>query len=183
VAHFLGALPESQVRAFIEQLLPSASELERLKGGETNLRKALELDARNDAARLDLAELLIQEKRPEEAEQLLEQVQDNAALDARRDALRASAGFACSGGESEASLRARLAADPGDLEARYALAERHAAERRYGEAMEALLDIVRRDKGWRDGQARKQLVNLFTLAADQGDLVSKMRRELATALY
>jgi putative thioredoxin len=183
VAHFLGALPESQVRAFIDRLLPSPSELERLKGGEANLRKALELDPRNDAARLDLAELLIQDKRPEEAEQLLVEVQDNAALDARRSALRAAAGFARSGGESEASLRARLAADPGDLEARYALAERLAAARRYREAMEELIAIVRRDKTWRDGEARKQLVNLFTLAADEAELVSKYRRELATALY
>jgi putative thioredoxin len=183
VAHFLGALPESQVRAFIERLLPSASELERLKGGEASLRKALELDPRNDAARLDLAELLIQEKRPAEAERLLDEVQDNAALDARREALRAAAGFARSSGESEASLRARLAADPDDLEARYALAERHAAARRYREAMEELIAIVRRDKTWRDGQARKQLVNLFTLAAAETELVSKYRRELATALY
>src|SRR5688572_2372164 len=94
VAHFLGAQPEAQVRAFIERLLPSPSELERLKGGEASLRKALELDPRNDAARLDLAELLIQEKRTDEAEKLLDEVQDNAALDARRDALRAAAGFA-----------------------------------------------------------------------------------------
>ena len=57
VAQFLGAQPESQVRAFIDRLLPSASELERMKGGEAALRKALELDARNDAARLDLAQL------------------------------------------------------------------------------------------------------------------------------
>src|ERR687896_1158853 len=67
VAHFLGAQPESQVRAFIARLLPSASELERAKGGEGALRKALELDSRNDVARLDLPELLIQEKRPAEA--------------------------------------------------------------------------------------------------------------------
>src|SRR5918999_6360635 len=81
VAHFLGALPESQVRAFIDRLLPSASEVERLKGGEANLRRALELDARNDVARLDLAELLIAEKRSDEAEKLLDEVQDNASLD------------------------------------------------------------------------------------------------------
>ena len=183
VAHFLGALPESQVRAFIERLLPSASELERLKGGEANLRRALELDPRNDAARLDLAEHLIAHARAEEAERLLDEVQDNAALDARRDALRAAAGFARAPGDSPAELERRVAADPDDLEARYALAERHAAARRYREAMEALLDIVRRDKNWRDGQARKQLLNLFTLAADDGDLVARVRRELATALY
>ncbi len=183
VAHFLGAQPEAQVRAFIERLLPSASELERLKGGEASLRRALELDPRNDAARLDLAELLIGEKRTDEAEKLLDEVQDNAALDARRAALRAAAGFARGGGESEKALRERLAANPGDLDTRYALAQRHAGAHRYREAMEELLAIVRADKNWRDGEARKQLVALFTLAADESELVSRFRRELATALY
>jgi putative thioredoxin len=183
VAHFLGAQPEAQVRAFIDRLLPSASELERLKGGEASLRKALELDPKNDPARLDLAELLIGEKRLDEAERLLDEVQDNAALDARRDALRAAAGFTRGGGEGEKVLRERVAADPGDLDARFNLAQRHAAERRYREAMEELLAIVRRDKTWRDGEARKQLLALFTLAADEAELVSKYRRELATALY
>ena len=183
VAHFLGAQPESQVRAFIDRLLPSASELERVKGGEPALRKALELDPKNDAARLDLAELLIEERRSDEAERLLEEVQDNAALDARRAALRAAAGFARGGGAGEPELIARLAANPDDLDARYALAQRHAAARRYRQAMDELLAIVRTDKNWRDGEARKQLVNLFTLAADDSELVSEYRRKLATALY
>jgi putative thioredoxin len=182
VAQFLGAQPESQVRAFIDGILPSPSELERLKGGEANLRKALELEPRNDAARLDLSELLVEQKRSDEAERLLDEVQDNAALNARRDALRAAAGFA-RGGESESALRARLDADPDDLEARYALAQRLAAARRYRDAMDELLAIVRRDKNWRDGEARKQLVNLFTLAAEAPELVSEYRRKLATALY
>src|SRR3989454_4482067 len=76
VAQFLGAQPEAQVRAFIERLLPSPSELERAKGGEAALRRALELDPRNDLARLDLAELLIDEKRVDEAESLLNEIQD-----------------------------------------------------------------------------------------------------------
>jgi putative thioredoxin len=183
VAHFLGAPPESQVRAFIEQLLPSASELERLKGGETALRKALELDPRHDAARLDLAELLIEAQRLDEAETLLGEVQPNVDLDARRDALQAAVGFARSGGASEKDLKAKLAANPDDPEAHFALAQLHAGARRYHEAMEELLAIIRKEKNWRDGEARKQLINLFTLAADQPDLVSDFRRKLATALY
>jgi putative thioredoxin len=182
VAHFLGAQPEPRVRAFIDSLLPSPSELERLKGGEASLRKALALDAKNDLARLDLAELLIAEKRIDEAERLLDEVQDNAALDARRDALRAAAGFAHSG-ESEKTLREKLAANPDDLEARYALAQRHGAAGRYRDAMEELLAIVRKERNWRDGEARRQLVHLFTLASGEPDLVSEYRRKLATALY
>jgi putative thioredoxin len=183
VAQFLGAQPESQVRAFIEALLPSPSEVERLKGGESALRKALELDPRNDAARLDLAELLIENKSLDEAERLVDEVQDNAQLDARRDALRAAAGFARAGGAGEKELETKLAANPDDLEARYALAQRYAGKQRYREAMEALLAIVRKDKNWRDGEARRQLLNLFTLASAEPDLVSDYRRKLATALY
>lgn len=182
-AHFAGALPEPQVRAFIDRLLPSASELERRKGGEAALRKALELDPRNDAARLDLAELLIAHQRLEEAERLLAEVQPDAALDARREALAASVGFARAGSASEEALRSRLRADPGDLEARLTLAQRLAGEGRYRPAMEELLAIVQRDKGWRDGEARRQLVSLFTLAAAEPDLVAEFRRKLATALY
>ena len=183
VAQFVGAQPESQVRSFIDRLVPSPSELERLKGGEAALRKALELDPRNDAARLDLAELLIDAGRLGEPEALLDAVQDNAELDARRDALRAALGFARNPAASEASLREKLAANPDDLEARYSLAQRHAAARRYREAMDELLAIVRKDKNWRDGEARKLLVNLFTLASDEPELVSTYRRQLATALY
>jgi putative thioredoxin len=183
VAHFLGAQPESQVRVFIDRLLPSPSEIERLKGGEPALRKALELDPRNDAARLDLAELLINAKRADEAEALLAQVQANTELDARREALLAAAGFSRAGSAGEAELKARLAATPGDLEAQFALAQLHAGARRYRDAMDALLEILRKDKNWRDGEARKQLVNLFTLAAETPDLVTEYRRKLATALY
>ena len=183
VGHFLGAQPEAAVRAFIERVLPSASEVERLAGGEASLRRALELDPRNDLARLDLAELLLGEKKVEEAERLLDDVLDNAALDARRDALRAAAGFARAGGENEQALRARVAAEPHDLEARYKLAQRHAAEQRYRDAMAELLAIVQSDRDWRGGEARRLLVNLFTLAASEPELVSDYRRKLATALY
>ena len=183
LAHFLGAQPEAAVRAFIDRLLPSPSELARLEGGEADLRRALELDPRNDLARLDLAERLIEAGRVDEAGRLLDEVLDNATLDARRDALRAAAGFARAAGENEQALRARLAANPGDLEARYKLAQRHAGAQRYREAMDELLAIVRSDKEWRGGEARRLLVNLFTLAAGEPELVSDYRRKLATALY
>jgi putative thioredoxin len=49
--------------------------------------------------------------------------------------------------------------------------------------MEALVEIVRIDKNWRDGEARTQLLHLFTLAEGEPDLVSEYRRKLATALY
>jgi putative thioredoxin len=85
VSHFLGAVPESQVRAFIEGLIPPPSETERARarelreagnadGAVTALRRAIELDAANEPARLDLAELLMELKRADEAEELLDAV-------------------------------------------------------------------------------------------------------------
>jgi thioredoxin-like negative regulator of GroEL len=86
-------------------------------------------------------------------------------------------------GSSEAELRAKLAADPADHETRLALAAFYAGHRKYAQAMEELLEIVRRAKGWRDGEARKQLVTLFNLAASQPELVAEYRRKLASTLH
>ncbi len=156
-AQFVGALPERQVRSFIDRLA--------------------------DLERLDRAATLIGEGNADEAERLLDEVRPDVELDARIEALRAAAGFARAGRHSEKDLRAKLAAQPEDNEARFALAQVLAGARRYGEAMDELLAIVRKDKAWRDGEARRVLLTLFTLAGEQPDLVSEYRRKLATALY
>ncbi len=159
VAHFMGAQPESQVRAFIEKLMPSPFE-----------------------AKVAAAEQCIAQGRIEEAERLLAEVPPNIDWDARVQTLRAAIGYARAGGDA-AALAARLAAAPDDHDARLALAQHHAGARRYRQAMDELLEIVRRDKGWRDGEARRQLLNIFQLAAAEADLVSEYRRKLATRLY
>src|SRR5579872_1057053 len=82
VGAFVGALPLPQLRAFIDKLIPSPSELEQARGIELRaagkpleaiaaIRKSLELDAGNDPARLDLAEALIEQKDLDAAESLL----------------------------------------------------------------------------------------------------------------
>jgi putative thioredoxin len=159
VSHFLGALPESQVRAFIDKLMPSPF-----------------------LAKIDAAERLLAEGKVDEAEALLADVPSDIDWDARVEALRAAIGYARSAGDA-GELAARLKANPEDHEARFALAQHHAGARRYREAMDGLLCIVQRDKSWRDGEARKQLLNIFNLAAAQPELVSEYRRKLATALY
>ena len=193
-SHFLGAVPESQVRAFIDELIPTPSEIERahaaelrhagdLAGAVGALRKAIELDPANDPARLDLAELLIELKRADEAEAALAAVQPNVDWDERLATLRAALAFARSAGSAgEADLKATLATNPADLEARFALAGLYAGSKRYREALDELLEIVRRDRNWKDGIARKQILAIFNLAEQQPDLVSDYRRKLASAL-
>jgi putative thioredoxin len=161
-AQFVGALPEGQVRAFFEKLLPTPS--------EQALARA---QAHFAASRID------------EAERELAAVKPDPDWDARVEALRQGIAFARAGkdGPGEDALRAKLAANPADHEARLALAGLYASKRRYPEALDELLEIVRRAKDWRDGEARKQLLAIFNLAADQAELVSEYRRKLASAIY
>jgi len=161
-AQFMGAVPEGEVRAFFDKLLPSASELALARA-----------EAHFAAARID------------EAEKELAAVQPDPDWDARVAALRQGITYARAGksGPSEDDLKAKIAANPADYEAHAALATLYAAQRRYREALEALLEIVRRARTWKDGEARKQMVAIFNLAADEPDLVSEYRRKLGAALH
>jgi putative thioredoxin len=49
--------------------------------------------------------------------------------------------------------------------------------------MDQLLEILRRDRAWRDGEARKQMLAIFNLAAGEAELVAEYRRKLSRALY
>jgi putative thioredoxin len=159
-AHFLGALPESQVRAFVDKLLEAA----------------------DNEARLANAQRLIDLGRADEAEAQLDALRFDVDLEPRVEALRAAIAFARSGAD-EGKLREELAADPADHGARFALAGALAAAKRYREALDELLEIVARDKDWNDGAARKQILNIFSLAESEPELVADYRRRLARALY
>jgi len=160
-AQFMGAIPEGEVRAFFEKLLPSASELA-----------------------LARAEGLFAEGKLEEAEAELAKVKSDPDWDARVEAVRQGIAYARAGtsGPGEAELKTKLAADPADHDTRAALAALYAGKKRYREALDELLEIVRRAKDWKEGEARKQILNLFTLAGEP-ELVSEYRRKLASALY
>jgi putative thioredoxin len=162
VNQFMGALPEGQVRAFFEKLLPSPSELALARA-----------EAAFAAGRLD------------EAERELAQVRDDPDWDARLAALRQGIAYARAGkaGPGEAELKAKLVADPADHDARAALAALYASGRRWREAMDELLEILRRAKNWKEGEARKQMLAIFNLAAAEPDLVSEYRRKLSATLY
>jgi putative thioredoxin len=189
---FLGALPEREVRAFIERVVPAPAEVERLRasalraahdlaGATAALRRAVDLDPDHDLARIDLADGLIEAGRHEEAARHLERIRQNVDWDRRVEALRQAIAFSAAGG-NETDLAARVRANPADLEARLALAGALAARKSWREALDELLEIVRRDKAWRDGEARRQMLAIFNLAAAEPDLVLEFRRKLGSVL-
>lgn len=195
VGAFVGALPLPQLRAFIDKLIPSPSELERARASELRaagaaveamaaLREALQLDVLNDLARIDLAELLIEDKQLDEAESLLAAVKPHVEREDKVATLRQGIGFMRSGqsGPAEEELMRRIAANPADLESRLMLANLHAGQRNYRQALDELLEILRRRKDFNEGAARKQMLAIFNLATAEPDLVSEYRRKLSTAL-
>ena len=159
VTQFMGALPEGQVRSFFQKLLPSPSELA-----------------------LARAEALLAAGQPDDAEAALAEVKYDPDFEARIEAVRQGIAFARAQktGPGEAELKAKLAANPADHESRAMLAALHAAGKRYREALDELLEIIRRAKDWKEGEARKQVLAIFSLASDQPDLVSEYRRKLAS---
>jgi putative thioredoxin len=196
VAQFTGALPESKVREFIDRLLPSPAELERTRGldlktkgdaagASAALSNAIGLDPKLHLARIDLAELLIELKQFDAAERQLAEVKPDIDYDVRVEALRSAITFARSAqsGTSDAELRATIAARPADMEARMLLANLCASRREWRAAMDELLEIVKRDRNWKDQAARKQMLAIFSLATGEAELVAEYRRKLASALY
>jgi putative thioredoxin len=193
VAEFVGALPEAEVRQVLAKVLPSAADRSAADGdrllmdgniadAEAAFQHALQLDARCDRALLGLAGILTERNEHAEALQLLERVSPGPV---RQDADRLAAEIRIrqGGGGNEANLRATLAANPADLETRLLLGQVLAAASRYGEALGEYLEIVRRDRTFRNGAARKAMLDIFDLLGSESPVTDHYRSELAKVLF
>jgi putative thioredoxin len=159
VDEFSGALPEAEVRAFLDRLIPSQADELRAQAAAACaagdhgaalqlLADASKLDPQHIGIRLDAAEIMLDLGEADEAQRLLGSVQDDA--DPRVPQLKARLQFLGAAGADEVALQARIAADGNDLDARLALANLAIAGQRYEDGMEQLLEIVRRDRGFQD---------------------------------
>ena len=81
------------------------------------------------------------------------------------------------------SLQARVAADPADLQARYDLATALNASGEREQAADALLDIIRRNRGWNDDAARLQLLKFFEAWGFDDPATTAARRRLSSVLF
>ncbi len=200
VDEFTGALPEAQIREFLERLIPSPAEPLRqealvlaaagnLAAARSKLAEAINLDPKNDTAYLDFIQLSLDLGSPEaiaEAKELLEVVADRVRDQDRAAALKARLEMTQSAsGVDVPALRARLDKDANDHDARLQLANALALRQDYAAALEQLLEIVRRDRKWNDEAGRKGMLKLFTLLSSQpqyDDLVRSYRIALARTL-
>ena len=193
VAEFVGALPEAAVRKFLTQVLPTeadrlAAEGDQLRAtgksaeAEAQFQGALDLDARCPRALLGLAAVLTDRGEYEEALALLERVGFGAL---RQDADRRAAEIRVrqGGRGDEQALRAKVAADPADIEARFLLAQVLAAASKHSEALEQYLEIVRHNRQFHDDAARKAMLDIFELLGPEHEATGHYRSELAKVLF
>lgn len=199
---FQGALPESEVRRFIENLLKLAGGT--MPGADliAEAKAALERGAAEDAAELYSAALQQEPENPEawgglvrallalgresEAQEALGQVPKKIAEHAEVAGARSALALAEEGRKARAKLgtyQARLAADPADHQARYDLATALNASSRREEAAEALLEIIRRDRTWNDDAARLQLLKFFEAWGFDDPATMAARRKLSGLLF
>lgn len=196
VDEFNGALPESEIRVLLDRIVPPAADdggsLREeaaalaaegdLEGALDKLAEATQVDPDDEAARLDAVEVLMSLKRNDEAKALLD-LQYEKEGD-RAQALRARLALAA-GAADTTELEQKLAINPDDHGTRLDLSKAHAAAGRYREALEAALEVVRRDRFFNEGAGRKALLQLFeALGSDEryDDLVREYRRALSATL-
>jgi putative thioredoxin len=199
---FQGALPESEVRRFAEALLKMAGGAMPSADLLAEARAAAEQGQHEEAAELFAA--LIQEEpekpeawgglarsllalgREEEAKETLDQVPAKIAEHAEIAGARSALTLAAEGRAARDQLgafEARLAADQADHQARYDLATALNAADRREEAAEALLEIIRRQRGWNDDAARLQLLKFFEAWGFDDPATLAARRKLSAILF
>jgi len=195
VQQTIGAQPLAALEAMIAPFLARASDALREEATDLQragnrdeavalLRKALEKDPENYRVHTDLAALLIDLGRLDQAEELLRNMpaleQQSAAAERQFVRLR----LARAGEEApEASeLERALARDPDDVKANYYRSANAALKGDFKEALQGLLKVVRTDRGFRDDAARRAMIDIFTLLGADDPLVKEYRTQLARAL-
>jgi putative thioredoxin len=194
VAEFEGAQPESFVRRFLAAVLPSEAD-RRCDAGDAALaagdaalaescyRDALALDAIHAASMLGLARVLAARGDAAEALEWLDRIGSGTPASEAAARLAAELRTGQGGEGDEAALRARVDAAPDDLDARLALGRLLATRGSHEEALEQLLEIVRRDPHHADDAARLAMLDLFAILGADHALTQRFRPALARALF
>ncbi|SDE59387.1 thioredoxin [Limimaricola pyoseonensis] len=200
---FQGALPGSEIEKFVNKLvalgggeedggLAEAVEAAETMLGEGDAEGAIEVfqailqeDGRNAAAYAGLVRAHLALDRVDEAEAILNGAPADIARTPELDAAHAQIALArqASAAGPVAELRAKVEADPADLQARYDLATALHAKGETAEAVDELLEIFRRDREWNEAAAKTQLFTIFEALPAKDPVALSGRRRLSSMIF
>jgi putative thioredoxin len=206
---FMGALPESEIRAFVQKTLDNApagadggqdlaAQIEQALSAATDAVAADDLATAQQiyasilghvpdhtAALLGMVDIMVRTDATEQAEALLEQVSEEGRATAQYSALQTSLQLKKQAANlgSDADLERKLAANPNDHQARFDLAIIRNASGQKIEAVETLIELMQRDRTWNDDGARKKLLELFEAWGMTDPASVQGRRLLSSILF
>lgn len=197
---FQGALPASEVRAFVDRVVALAGDGgigEAVAAAEAMLAEGAAVDAaetfaailaeepEHAAAYAGMARAYLAMGEADKAAAFLSAAPAKIAKAVELEAVRAQIELARQAAKAGpvAGLRARVAADPGDAQARFDLALALHAAGKVEEAVDELLELFRRDREWNGGAARAQLMTIFDALKPQDPVALKGRRRLSSMIF
>jgi putative thioredoxin len=193
---FMGALPESQIKAFIDKLAgPQISEADELLaiaresleandlgGAAQAYAQLLQLEPDNLAAIGGLARCYLTGGDAERAREVADMAPPGAK-NADLESVRAALALAASAPSETSDAERRLAADAEDHEARLELAKALAGKGQLQAAADHLLTILAKDRTWKDGAAKSELLTIFEAAGPTSEVTKLGRRKMASILF
>jgi putative thioredoxin len=195
---FMGAVPESQLKTFVERLTKAdgaddgleqvlamareSLELGDLGGAAQAYAQVLQHDPENVKALGGLARVYLAGDEPDRAREIVDMAPADAK-DPDLDSVRAALALAADAPGDVRQFQDRLAADPNDFEARFELAKALAAHGKLEDSVDSLLAIIEADHEWNDQAARKQLLTVFEAAGQMSELAKQGRRRLSAILF
>lgn len=196
---FSGALPESEIRGFIERLIgPVENEIDALlaeadaaleegrpQDSAEIFSEILQTEPAHAAAASGLARALVLLDRASDALSVLEALPAEAASDARVAAARVAVDLALQAANlgDLGEFEKRLEANPEDHQARFDLAVALNGRGERPAAADALLYIIKKQRSWEDGKARQQLLQFFEAWGPLDQDTIDARRKLSALLF
>lgn len=196
VDEFTGAMPESHIHKMLDNYIVRESDnvmaeaLQEYEQGNVDsaikkMAQAAASDPANLRVQLMYAQVLAQHEQVNEALAVLDNLPAEKRDDPEVTSLKAKLDIAAQAGEvSDArALLKQVEDNPGDLAAREQLSAVYVTIGEYAQALEQLLEIMKRDRAYNDDAGRKGLIKIFELLGNEGPLVSEYRRKMGTLLF
>ena len=191
VNKFVGAIPEEQVTAFFDSLIPSEADIKAAEGyrmmqenqipiARLHFESALEENPDHELAGVGLAAILVRMGETERAVQLAQRWPNHPMSKSVLTSMELTA--ALEGYEAD-EIRQAVAANPQDPMARYRHGCLLAIESQWMPALDEMLESVRLDKSAGDEAARKTLLGIFGMLGDDQPIVSEYRKRLGRLLF